>query len=157
MASSLPLVNSGQVVSFHGTLISMHCANIEAANIGLISSKTSATPVRGRYYAVAASLGKVGAFVGTYVFPIIQDNAPNELRAGQDPFWVASSLALFSGAITLFCLPDIKQDTIDTEDRAFRAYLRQHGYDTAQMGLEGAPRASDDPSDDNDVVGKALM
>ena len=119
---------------------SNHFANTRPANIGLISSKTSATPVRGRYYAVAASLGKVGAFVGTYVFPIIQDNAPNDLRAGQDPFWVASSLALFSGAITLFCLPSIEQDTIDTEDRAFRSYLQQNGYDTAAMGLHGAPR-----------------
>lgn len=84
---------------------------------------------------MAASLGKVGAFVGTYVFPIIQDNAPNALRAGQDPFWIASSLAVFSGIITLVCLPDIKQDTIDTEDRAFRAYLTKNGYDVASMGL----------------------
>ena len=103
--------------------------------------------MRGRYYAVAASLGKVGAFVGTYVFPIIQDNAPNDLRAGQDPFWVASSLAIFSGAITLFCLPDIKQDTIDTEDRAFRAYLQQHGYDTASMGLFPGQHVEAAPSD----------
>ncbi|EPS37869.1 hypothetical protein H072_8397 [Dactylellina haptotyla CBS 200.50] len=74
-------------------------------NIGLISSKTSATPVRGRYYATAAALGKVGAFVGTYLFPIIQDNAPTPLRAGQDPFWVVSSLAIFSGMVAFFCLP----------------------------------------------------
>jgi hypothetical protein len=31
----------------------------------------------------AAAFGKVGAFVGTYVIPIIQKNAPNETRAGQ--------------------------------------------------------------------------
>src|SRR5689334_15537870 len=111
MVSSSPLVSLGQAVSLLQEM-SRDLANDTPANIGLISSKTSATPVRGRYYAIAASLGKVGAFVGTYVFPIIQDNAPNELRAGQYPFWVASSLAMFSAAITLFCLPDIKQDTI---------------------------------------------
>lgn len=34
-------------------------------NIGLIASKTCATPIRGQYYAVAAAFGKIGAFVGT--------------------------------------------------------------------------------------------
>jgi len=45
-------------------------------NIGLVASKTSATAIRGQYYAIAAAIGNVGAFVGTYVFPIIQKNAP---------------------------------------------------------------------------------
>lgn len=116
-------------------------------NIGLISSKTCATPVRGRYYATAAALGKVGAFVGTYIFPIIQDNAPTELRAGQDPFWVASSLAVFSGVIAFFCLPDITQDTIDAEDKRFKAYLQEHGYDTSTMGLQSASKEQPTPID----------
>lgn len=41
-------------------------------NIGLVAAKTCPTPVRARYYAIAAGLGKVGAFVGTYLFPIIE-------------------------------------------------------------------------------------
>ena len=45
-------------------------------NIGLVASKTSATAIRGQYYAIAAASGKIGAFVGTYVFPVIQSNAP---------------------------------------------------------------------------------
>ena len=45
-------------------------------NIGLVASKTSATAIRGQYYAIAAAAGKIGAFVGTYVFPVIQKNAP---------------------------------------------------------------------------------
>lgn len=34
-------------------------------NIGLVASKTSATAIRGQYYAIAAAAGKIGAFVGT--------------------------------------------------------------------------------------------
>jgi hypothetical protein len=78
-------------------------------NIGLIASKTSATAVRGQYYGIAAAIGKVGAFVGTYVIPIIQANAPNEISRGQDPFFVSSSLCLATAAFALFLLPYIGQ------------------------------------------------
>lgn len=78
-------------------------------NIGLVASKTSATAVRGQYYGIAAAVGKAGAFVGTYVFPIIQENAPNPIRAGQDPFFVSSSLCLLSAGLAIFCLPNIGQ------------------------------------------------
>lgn len=36
-------------------------------NIGLIASKTCATSVRGKYYGIAAAIGKIGAYVGTKV------------------------------------------------------------------------------------------
>jgi hypothetical protein len=39
-------------------------------NIGLIASKTSATAIRGQYYGIAGAMGNVGAFVGTYLFPV---------------------------------------------------------------------------------------
>jgi hypothetical protein len=34
--------------------------------LGLLASKSSPTAVRGQYYGVAAAIGKVGAFVGTW-------------------------------------------------------------------------------------------
>ncbi|KAJ4293938.1 glycerophosphoinositol permease [Collariella sp. IMI 366227] len=40
-------------------------------NIGLLAAKTCATGVRGQYYGVAAAMGKIGAFVGTLLFPYI--------------------------------------------------------------------------------------
>lgn len=104
-------------------------------NIGLLAAKTSATPVRGQYYAIAAALGKVGAFVGTYVFPLLMNN-PNPIRAGQDPFFVASALCIFASLIVWFGLPHIGQDTITREDERFRAYLEEHGYDISQMGIK---------------------
>lgn len=63
--------------------ISLSCDEVEPGdNIGLVASKTSATAVRGQYYGIAAAMGKAGAFVGTCVLPIIQNNAPNEVRSG---------------------------------------------------------------------------
>lgn len=41
--------------------------------LGLLASKTSPTAVRGQYYGIAAAIGKVGAFVGTWAFPPIID------------------------------------------------------------------------------------
>jgi hypothetical protein len=35
-------------------------------NLGLLASKSGPTAVRGQYYGVAAAIGKVGAFVGTW-------------------------------------------------------------------------------------------
>lgn len=78
-------------------------------NIGLIAAKSSATSVRGQYYGIAAATGKIGAFVGTYVLPVVQKNAPNETRAGQDPFFVSSSLCIFTAAVALIFLPYIGQ------------------------------------------------
>jgi hypothetical protein len=34
--------------------------------LGLLAAKTGPTAVRGQYYGVAAAIGKVGAFVGTW-------------------------------------------------------------------------------------------
>ena|ERR1700733_8229183 len=44
-------------------------------NIGLMAAKSSATCVRGRFYGIAAATGKTGAFIGTYVFPVVQSLA----------------------------------------------------------------------------------
>ncbi|WYZ42537.1 hypothetical protein EsH8_VI_000236 [Colletotrichum jinshuiense] len=105
-------------------------------NIGLLAAKTCATGIRGKYYGVAAAIGKIGAFVGTWVFPYIQAAAgDNEVASAQYPFWVSSSLCILSAVLAVFCLPNIGQDTIAIEDARFRAYLEANGYDTRQLGL----------------------
>ncbi|POR37718.1 Putative metabolite transport protein [Tolypocladium paradoxum] len=104
-------------------------------NIGLLAAKTCATGVRGRYYGIAAAVGKIGAFVGTWVFPYIQAAGGSTVESAQYPFWVASSLCLLSAGIAFFCIPNIGQDTIIHEDVRFREYLESQGWDTAQLGL----------------------
>jgi len=106
-------------------------------NIGLIASKTCATAIRGRYYGIAAALGKVGAFVGTEVLGILYDKyeVSDPIKAGQYPFFVSSALCVLSACLALFLLPHIGQDTIDDEDAKFKVYLAEHGYDVSQMGV----------------------
>ncbi|KAL3421846.1 major facilitator superfamily transporter [Phlyctema vagabunda] len=105
-------------------------------NIGLVASKTCGTGVRGQYYAIAAAVGKVGAFVGTYVFPLIEKAGGDDTAASaQYPFYVSSSLCMLTAALATFALPHIGQDTIQAEDIKFRAYLESNGWDTNQLGL----------------------
>ena len=104
-------------------------------NIGLVASKTCATGIRGKYYAIAAACGKIGAFVGNYIFPhiIAAGGGPDSIKGGQYPFYVASSLCFLSAAI-VWLLPRIDQDTIEKNDREFREYLLSHGYDITTLG-----------------------
>ena len=99
-------------------------------NAGCIASKISATPVRGTLYGIAAMIGKVGAFVGSYVFPTIIRKYG--LSA---PYYVSSSLCIFSAFISYFFLPDLDQDAMNREDERFLEYLRSSGYDMSQMGI----------------------
>ncbi|KAK8044939.1 hypothetical protein PG993_004963 [Apiospora rasikravindrae] len=106
-------------------------------NIGLLASKTCATGVRGQYYGIAAAVGKIGAFVGTYVFPYIQAAGGDDLtKQNQYPFYVSSSLCLLSAALVYFFVPEIGQDTIAKEDAKFRAHLESRGWDVRQLGLK---------------------
>lgn len=107
-------------------------------NIGLIASKSCATAVRGQYYGIAAAIGKIGAFVGDQVLAILYNRYADTdmVKAGQYPFFVSSALCILSAFIAFFLLPHIGQDTIDEEDRKFRAYLAEHGYDVSQMGVQ---------------------
>lgn len=137
-------------------------------NIGLVASKTCATGIRyaltlsfftctkerqtntfhsGQYYGIAAAVGKIGAFAGSYALDAIQKAAgDDEIAAGRNPFFVASSLAFVAAALVLL-LPHIGQDTIDQEDVKFREYLSANGYDTSKMGLQDALATSVDSDD----------
>lgn len=102
------------------------------------------TMSRGQYYGFAAAFGKVGAFAGSYALDSIQKAAgADEVAAGRNPFFVASSLAFLAAGLVLL-LPHIGQDTIDQEDVKFREYLTANGYDTSKMGLDGASMTSSD-------------
>ena len=85
---------------------------------------------------MAAAFGKIGAFVGSYVFPEIAKAAGKDtIKGGQYQFYVGSALALFSAVLALM-LPNLDQEVIAEEDVRFRAFLTEHGYDTSVMGLK---------------------
>lgn len=104
-------------------------------NIGLIASKTCATGVRGQYYAIAAAVGKIGAFIGTYIFPYIEAAGGDNVNAtAQIPFYVSSAGCVIMALLVLCFVPHIGQDTITSEDIKFREYLVSQGWDVNQLG-----------------------
>ncbi|SMN18587.1 similar to Kazachstania naganishii KNAG_0E01100 hypothetical protein [Maudiozyma saulgeensis] len=99
-------------------------------NIGYIAASINATPVRGTLYGVAAMVGKIGAFVGSYIFPSLIK------RHGlASAYYVCSALAVFSAFLTYFCLPELDKEAMDREDILFKEYLESQGYDITLMGL----------------------
>ncbi|KAE9962911.1 hypothetical protein BLS_009899 [Venturia inaequalis] len=150
--------NTGAFVVVYGIFLAFGEAG-PGDNIGLFASKTSATAIRGKYYGIAAAVGKVGAYVGSYCLKPIQDSAGPDTDAfkivrGQRPFWVASTIAVFAGLVALFFLPDINQDSIEQEDVKFREFLHSHGYDTSQMGVHGS--STEDFVDSGEIRERAL-
>lgn len=105
-------------------------------NIGLVAATTCATGVRGQYYGIAAAVGKVGAFVGTLVFPyVVAAGGGDETLAAQYPFWVSSGLCVVSAVVVVVGVPEIGQDVIEVENKRFREFLEGEGYDTGQLGV----------------------
>ncbi|KAF8079338.1 putative metabolite transporter [Lyophyllum atratum] len=103
----------------------------------ILASKSCPTAVRGQFFGVAAATGKLGAFIGTWLFPPIIDafGGPDSLRGNTGPFWIGSALALLSALVTFFFIQPLTPDGMAREDREFRAYLEVHGYGTSRMGL----------------------
>ncbi|GMM53895.1 hypothetical protein DAKH74_005110 [Maudiozyma humilis] len=98
-------------------------------NVGVIASKVYATPVRGTLYGISAMVGKVGAFVGTWAFPTVIRRYG--LKA---PYYISSTLCIFSAFLAYFFLPDLDQDAMNREDERFHEYLRASGYDMTSLG-----------------------
>ncbi|XP_006459103.1 hypothetical protein AGABI2DRAFT_191164 [Agaricus bisporus var. bisporus H97] len=105
--------------------------------VGLLASKSSPTAVRGQFYGVAAAIGKIGAFVGTWAFPPMIDafGGAKSLRGNTGPFWVGSGMALLSAIVAFLFLKPVNADGMNKMDREFREYLEENGFDTSQMGL----------------------
>ena len=112
-------------------------------NIGLISSKFSSSPVRGRLYSICSSVGKIGAFVGSQLFPVIINSfgGPTSVKGQSAPFLVAAGLFSISIVLTVLLIPQLDQECIAREDRDFRQYLIANHYDVSNMGNTSA-RAS---------------
>jgi len=123
-------------------------------NIGILAAKTGPTAVRGQYYGIAAAVGKVGAFVGTWAFPPMIDafGGSTSVRGNTGPFWVGSGMALLSALVTFFFIRPLTHDGMNAEDAAFRQYLEDHGYDTSQMGLRDVDSVDESVNEKHDSV-----
>jgi len=139
--------NVGAFVAVYGLFLTFGEFGL-GDNIGLMAAKSSATCVRGRFYGIAAAMGKTGAFIGTFVFPLVPQcivfanlqimkrfGGEDTIAGKAGPCYVACGLALLAAAIALICLPRLGQDCLQDEDRKFRMILDMHGYQTEKMGM----------------------
>lgn len=116
-------------VIFYGLLNSM--GNFGPGNmLGLVSSESYATGVRGTCYGFSAAVGKAGAAIGTQVFTPIQDNLGKKWT-----FIIAAIIGTLGIIVTYFFIPHLKEEDLIHEDQLFRNYLREHGWE-GEMGLE---------------------
>jgi len=104
---------------------------------GVLAAKAGPTAVRGQYYGIAAAVGKVGAFIGTWVFPLIIDKfgGSSSVKGNTGPFWIASGLAIVSAIIVAVLIKPLSHDGMKEEDAKFREYLEENGFDVSSMGL----------------------
>jgi len=119
--------------------IFLSCGEFGPGNcLGVLAAKTGPTAVRGQYYGAAAAVGKIGAFIGTWVFPHIVDGfgGSGTLKGDTGPFWIASGLAILSAIVVITLVKPLTHDGMTEEDEKFRQYLAEHGFDISTMGLQ---------------------
>ena len=116
-------------VIFYGLMLSS--GNLGPGDmLGLMSSESYATAVRGTCYGISAALGKTGAAVGTEVFTPIQTNLGKKWT-----FIIAAICGVVGVLVTFFLVPNLTGEDLAVEDEKFRAYLVAHGWD-GEMGEE---------------------
>lgn len=96
----------------------------------LCGAESFPTPVRGHFLGLAAAMGKAGAAIGTQVFTPIQDSFSDTFSGVQAVFLIGAAFAAVGGVISWTLIPDKEKD-LEDEDAKFRAYLEEHGFDTA--------------------------
>ena len=111
--------------------------------LGLLSSESYATAVRGTCYGISAAVGKAGAAIGTEAFTPIQNGIGKKWT-----FIVAAIVGVAGVLVTWIFVPNITGADLSVEDEKFRAYLVAHGWE-GEMGEsdlkagaeKGIPRA----------------
>jgi MFS family permease len=96
--------------------------------LGLLSSESYATAVRGTCYGISAALGKTGAAVGTQAFTPIQNNLGKRWT-----FIIAAICGVAGILVTYFLVPNVTGEDLRYRDDQFRAYLVANGWD-GEMG-----------------------
>ncbi|KAH8647161.1 major facilitator superfamily domain-containing protein [Xylariales sp. PMI_506] len=106
--------------------------------LGLISSESYSTAVRGTCYGISAALGKVGAAVGTEAFTPIQNNLGKRWT-----FIIAAICGVAGMLVTRFFVRDLRGEDLAVEDERFRAYLVANGWD-GEMGEDDLKGLAED-------------
>lgn len=127
MASCRAQETSDQVsLAYSGNNLSSYF--VSGDMLGLISSESYATAVRGTCYGISAALGKTGAAVGTEVFTPIQNHLGKRWT-----FIIAAICGLVGIFVTWVFVPNLGGEDLALEDERFRAYLVTNGW-LGEMG-----------------------
>ncbi|OJD40466.1 mfs git1p-like glycerophosphoinositol permease [Diplodia corticola] len=94
------------------------------ATLGLVSTESYPTAIRGVCYAISAALGKAGAAVGTEVFTPIKENLGQRWT-----FFFAAIFGAIGMVVYWFLIEDMTEADLLAEDKAFELYLRENGWD----------------------------
>ena len=106
--------------------------------LGLISSETYATSVRGTCYGISAAVGKAGAAIGTQAF------TPIQIHLGKRwTFIVAAIVGVVGVLVTYFFVENLTGEDLAERDKKFRTYLVENGWD-GEMGEEDLQALADD-------------
>jgi len=92
--------------------------------LGLTSSESYATPVRGTCYGLSAAIGKTGAAVGTQAFTPIQNNLGKRWT-----FIIAAICGVTGVLVTYFFVLDMTGVDLADEDAKFMRYLTENGWE----------------------------
>jgi MFS family permease len=96
--------------------------------LGLVSSESYATSVRGTCYGISAAIGKTGAALGTQAF------TPIQTRFGKRwTFIVAAICGVVGVLVTYFFVPKLNGEDLSKRDDEFKAYLLANGWN-GEMG-----------------------
>ncbi|KAH3676414.1 hypothetical protein WICMUC_002045 [Wickerhamomyces mucosus] len=98
--------------------------------MGLVSSESFATPVRGTLYGLSAAFGKAGAAIGTQCFTAIENNLGKQWT-----FIIAAILGSVGVVLAYFTIPDLSDSDLMLEDVKFEKYLRENGW-TGKFGVD---------------------
>lgn len=131
-------------IIFYGLMMSM--GNLGPGDMmGLTSSESFATPIRGTCYGLSAAIGKVGAVVGTKTFTPIQNNLGENWT-----FIIAAICGLLGIVCALLFIPQLKDDDLMREDIKFKNYLIDQGW-TGTFGFDSDQENSSNDTSDVDV------
>lgn len=108
----------------------------------LVSAEMYPTAIRGTMYGLSAAIGKAGAAIGTQAFkPILAaltESTGDPLRAQGYLFIIGSCIGILGGIITIFFIPNMTHDSMETLDTEFRQMLQDNGYNVNQLGYQNA-------------------
>ncbi|KAJ4396120.1 hypothetical protein N0V93_000337 [Gnomoniopsis smithogilvyi] len=99
------------------------------STLGLVSTESFPTAIRGVCYAISAAFGKAGAAVGTEVFTPIQENLGQRWT-----FFFAAIFGVMGMIVYWFLIKDMTKEDLLDQDEEFEAYLKENGWEGDMKG-----------------------